>query len=289
MKHYIQTSLWMLAALWGLASCEKEEMMNYEGVDALYFDVQYGAEHGNDNVWAHQYYTYVSFASLDNAESTELKLKVCVAGSVTDYDRPFQVEVVPDSTTAITPDEYDALSTEQIIKAGENHTYITLTAKRTERMLTDTVKIQLRLIPNEYFSLPFSEVGNIPGRWTDTQTAYSSYANPTVHNIFMNNVLEQPAGWNSVTVSSNKNAFGQFTAKKYQLMMDVTGFTVDDFENRAIMQSGRQALIARLVSSYLMEQYNKGRDYWVLDSDGSMMWVSGVSWAHGTMPEEMLD
>ena len=72
-------------------------------------------------------------------------------------------------------------------------------------------------------------------------------------------------------------------------MMDVTGFTVDDFENRAIMQSGRQALIARLVSSYLMEQYNKGRDYWVLDSDGSMMWVSGVSWAHGTMPEEMLD
>ena len=72
-------------------------------------------------------------------------------------------------------------------------------------------------------------------------------------------------------------------------MMDVTGFTVDDFEDRAIMQSGRQALIARLVSSYLMEQYNKGRAYWVLDSDGSMMWVSGVSWAHGTMPEEMLD
>ena len=208
MKHYIQTSLWMLAALWGLASCEKEEMMDYEGVDALYFDVQYGAEHGNNNVWAHQYYTYVSFASLDNAESTGLKLKVCVAGSVTDYDRPFQVEVVPDSTTAITPDEYDALSTEQIIKAGENHTYITLTAKRTERMLTDTVKIQLRLIPNEYFSLPFSEVGNIPGRWTDTQTAYSSYANPTVHNIFTNNTWSDDGVRKAV-----------FSIRKYQQML----------------------------------------------------------------------
>ncbi len=281
MKRYIKTSLWMIAVMLGLTGCEKE-LMDFEGVDALYFDVQYGAEYGNENVWAHQYYSYISFASLDNAEETEVSLKVCVAGSITDYDRPFQVEVVEDSTTAIMPDEYEGLSTDQVIKAGENNTRITFTVKRSERMLTDTVQIQLQLVPGEYFSLPFSEVGNIPGRWTDTQTAFSSNGNPGIHNIFINNTLEEPAGWNTVQ-------FGQFSVQKYQMLIDVSGFQVSDFEDRDKMQTGRQQLIARMGSAYLMEQYQKGRDYWVLDADGSMMWINGVSWAEGTMPEDMLD
>lgn len=285
MKRYIQVGLCMMLGLCGLASCEKE-LMDYEGTDALYFDVQYGAEHGNDNVWAHQYYSYVSFASLDNAPTAELRLKVCVAGNVRDFDRPFQIEVVKDSTTAIAGEEYGDLSLDQVIKAGENHTYITLTAIRSERMLEDTVKLQLRLLPNEYFALPFSEIGVIPGRWNDTNTDYSSYANPSVHNIFMNNVLEQPAGWNTATTTAS--SFGQFTPKKYQLMLDVTGFTVEDFENRAVMQTGRGALIARMVSAYLMEQYRKGREFWVLDEDGTMMWVYGVSWGHGANPDDLV-
>jgi hypothetical protein len=37
-----------------------------------------------------------------------------------------------------------------------------------------------------------------------------------------------------------------------------------------------------------MEQYNKGRDYWVIDEDGTMMWINGVSWANGTYPDDMV-
>ena len=40
MKRYIQVGLCMMLGLCGLASCEKE-LMDYEGTDALYFDVQY--------------------------------------------------------------------------------------------------------------------------------------------------------------------------------------------------------------------------------------------------------
>ena len=37
--------LWITGAFL-FASCEKKELMDYEGVDAIYFDVQYGASHG---------------------------------------------------------------------------------------------------------------------------------------------------------------------------------------------------------------------------------------------------
>ena len=36
-----------------------------------------------------------------------------------------------------------------------------------------------------------------------------------------------------------------------------------------------------------MEQYLKGREYWVLDEDGSMMYVQGVTWTEGTDPNTM--
>ena len=41
-------------------SCEKE-LMDYEGQDGLYFDVQYGKDWGDENTWGHQIYTRVSF------------------------------------------------------------------------------------------------------------------------------------------------------------------------------------------------------------------------------------
>lgn len=275
---YIIASLFLLPFA---AGCERE-VMEYEGKDAIYFDVQWGSVgHGAENVWSHQIYSLVAFSDIEEPEY-ELRLKVGVAGSVVDYDRPFRVTVVPDSTNAIAGEEYDGFSEEQVIKAGENRTYIALTVKRSERMMTDTVKIQLRLHPNEYFELPFSDVGTVPGRWdNDTQTAYSKNYDPTIHNIFANNILKRPAGWMAI--------FGDFSAKKYQFLMDVSGYGASDFKNQPAMLYGLGQIVARRASAYLKEQYAKGREYWVLDEDGSMMYVSGVSWAQGTRPEEMQD
>lgn len=266
-----------------LASCEKE-LMDYEGQDAIYFDVQYGKDWGNENTWGHQYYTHVSFTKIKSAEY-EVSMKVCVAGSVMDYDRPFKVEIVKDSTNAIAGEEYDDFSEEQVIKAGENKTYVNFIVKRSERMATDTVKIQFRLHPNEYFTLPFSDIGKIPGRWTNaTEIEYSQNIDPTIHNVYINNMLTEPVGWLGATW-----LFSSYSAKKYQLLMDVTGYTIDDFENQTVMLAGRGQLVTRKVRDYLMEQYELGREHWVLDEDGSMMYVGGVSWAQGTRPEEMID
>ena len=106
-----------------VAGCERKEVMEYEGVDGIYFDVQYGASHGNESLWARQNYTYVSFGTLE-AEEADVTMKVGISGSIKDYDRPFRVEIVQDSTNAIPEEEYTGFTEEQVIKAGENHAYV---------------------------------------------------------------------------------------------------------------------------------------------------------------------
>ncbi|MFR1239776.1 MAG: hypothetical protein ACLSDJ_00960 [Butyricimonas faecihominis] len=55
------------------------------------------------------------------------------------------------------------------------------------------------------------------------------------------------------------------------------------------MINGRDIAIARVGANYLKAEYAKGREFWVLDEDGSMMWVRGVTWTEGTNPDDMVD
>ena len=146
----------------------------------------------------------------------------------------------------------------------------------------ETLKLQLRLLPNEYFTLPFSEIGKVPGRWNDLKTEYGQNIDPNIHTIFINDFLVQPKGWNDYQL-------GIFTQTKYALMLELTGWEKSYFDDVNKMQSGRMNILQRIVIKYLLEQYEKGREYWVVDEDGTMMWVRGLGkWAEGTTPDEMV-
>lgn len=271
----------ILIALLFTISCTQKETMDYEGKDGLYFDVQYGADHGNENVWAHQFYSYIGFGTLDSATYT-LPIRIKAVGQVADYDRHFQVEIVADSTTAEQGVEFE-FDKDQVIKAGEMQTDLLCTLHRTERMQDSTFQIQFRLVGGEYFELPFSEIGDIPGRWTNSETTYSTNIDPSIHNVFVDNFLAKPKGWGVETA-----LLGKFSPTKYQLLMDITGVPHADFNDLNKMNAGLRIYVCRIVSAYLMEQYKKGREYWVIDEDGTMMWVLGVTWGAGTNPDDMV-
>lgn len=271
-----------------VSSCEKE-IMDYEGVDGLYFDAQWD---NNPNIntdttwWIRQHYTLVNFAKSGGFE-VEGVAKIAVSGSVKDYDRPISFKVVAetDSATAIEGVEYELLE-KPYIPAGKNHTYLKYKFMRTERMTDSTVQLKVQLLPNEHFQLPFVEVGYINGRFPNAaEDQYSDYDHANVHSFFINNILVQPAGWH--------NSWGKYSKKKYELILKLayqnTGWTNEHFEDRTKVQNGRAETMNRLVSAYLREQYKLGREYWVLDEDGSMMWITGVSWDEGQDPNEMVD
>ena len=284
----IKYILSLLMLLPFISSCEKD-IMDYEGVDGLYFDAQWDT---NPNIntdttkWIRQHYTLVNFAKEGGME-LEAGAKIAISGSVKDYDRPISFKVVADSTTAIADEEYELLE-QPYIPAGKNHTYLKFKFKRTERMIDETVKLQIQLLPNKHFALPFVEVGYINGRFpNDAESEYSTYDHANVHNFFINNMLVKPAGWHNVQ-------FGYYySTKKYELLLKLAyenfGWVNADFEDRNKMQSGRAEAIARVARIFLMEQYRLGREYWILDEDGSMMYVAGVTWAEGQDPNEMVD
>lgn len=264
------------------SSCEKD-MDSYSGQEGLYFDVQYTNTpwFTNPDMWAHQIYSLVKFTTMpEGVNEAELKLKVNVVGSMKDYDRPFEVRVVADSTTAILGTEYKDLSEHCVVKAGETCGYVTLKVMRTERMLNENVQIQIELLPNEYFSLPYTYLEKIPGRYSELLTLYSTNKDPRIHNIFVTDIMMQPKYFSSYY-------FGEFSRKKMELMLVVyPDATFSDYENNETMPTIKMAIIAEEMAKYLINSFKSGNP--ITDEDGTMMYVKGVPWQETAMPEDVV-
>lgn len=274
--------------LLALTGCEKE-LMTYEGKDCIYFDVRKGAEWIDKDLWSHEFYSTVSFGStLD--DDIPLSLKVQASGMPADYDREFSVVVAADSTELQSGD-FDGLASTYVIKAGETSTNIDLTFHRTEHMYGDTLLLQLQLVENEHFSLMYTDFGKAPEQYDPTSNPVFDYNHDaSVHNIFVFDVMSRPKQWAGSNVTGI-GSLGAFSAKKWKLIMELTGTTIDDFSSAKTMPSARMAAIGETLARYLIEKAIAREP--VLDEDGTMMYCNAVStlggsnaWAPFTTPEE---
>lgn len=289
MKNYISAVMLLLIGTWMLTGCEKE-LMDYEGKDALYFDVRRSASWIEQSKRPHQYYSAVAFGNMMEDE-IELSLKVMATGNIKNYDRAFQVIANPDSTTAVNGRDYTDLTTDCVIKAGENSTNVTLKVKRSAEMKDDTLQLQLKIVENNMFSLPFTQFGDGPQITIQPDKNEFSYnKDASVHNIFIYDVLTRPERW----IGNDENGlglWGRFSAKKYRLIMELTGTTIEDFATEERMPMARQQSIDYLMSKYLLEKAKNHEP--VLEDDGTMMYFSAIAdldassaWMPFTKPED---
>ncbi len=277
-------------ALASFTSCEKE-LMNYEGEDGIYFDVRWGNEF-REGHWAHQYYTAVEFGNMDiDITSYDVEIRVTASGTPKNYDRPFSITIGNDSTTAVAGEDYESFGMDYILPAGEQYAYIPITILRSERMQTDTLTLQLRLQPNDYFTCPFTNYRDNP-QADVPQTAYGYNYNAEEHKIVISDVMTRPEGWVGGYNNSGTGIMGNFYPKKWRLMMEITGTTMDDFTTER-MPNARANVICDTFARYLVEQANLGREHAILDEDGTMMWVNAVTtiaapnaWTEFTTPDE---
>lgn len=285
--------------LW--TACTEEEIDLYEGPDAIYFAQQWGVPHFVNNINlssgsmrnAHQFYSKISFGEMIEPDST-LALNIQVSGQVKDYDRPFGIEVVTDSTTALVNEEYEIIDTDFKIPAGKTSTQVHILFHSTPRMDEKTYQLQLRLIPGEHFVIPFDSLGYgkmpIIHVGSDIRNEYGLNTDPNIHNIFMNNFLVRPARWNDFNM-------GVWSEKKYRLLLDYTGemlgWNVKTWNSSIMWDGSAYSVGVTFLGKYLKEQYLKGREHWVLDPDGTMMWVKSPEltglWSDDTRPENMTD
>lgn len=287
MKNNILTLCAGLCLL-ALTSCEKE-LMTYEGKDCIYFDIRRGAEWIDPDLWAHEYYSTVSFGStMDN--DIPLSLKVQASGMPADFDREFSLTIVADSTE-LQAGDYDGLNTSYVIKAGETSTNVDLTFHRKEHMSGDTLQLQLQLIENEHFNLMYTDFGKAPEQYAPSANpAFDYNRDASIHNIFVSDVMSRPKQWlgNDVT---GLGVFGAFSAKKWKLIMELSGTTIDDFSNATTMPNARMTAIGETLATYLIEKAIAREP--ILEDDGTMMFCMAVTnlggnnaWTPFTTPEE---
>ena len=290
MKKYINKISVLFFGLALLSSCEKE-LMDYEGTDGLYFDVRRYPSHIDTKLWPHQYYSTVEFGNL-LVDDVEMSLKIMATGNAKDYDRAFTVIANADSTTAVAGRDYKDLTENCVIKAGENSTTVSFSVHRTPEMYGDTLLLQLKIVENEMFNLPYTSFEDGPAipYTPDANIMFSYNKDAGIHNIFMYDVLTRPNRW----IGNDENGlglWGRFSAKKYELIMEVTGTTIEDFQTEEKMPNARQTAIGETMARYVLEKAAAHEP--VLDEDGTMMYFMAVgtlggtaAWSPFTKPED---
>lgn len=274
MKKYILV-LFSLGILSCILSCEKE-MMDYEGTDSIYFDVQRGVPWLDSTLWARYYHTTFNFIKTKEPQSI-VYLKVAFSGEIKDYDRPFQIKVLQDSTDAVEGKHF-TIERDWIMPAGANSAYLILKVNQDEDYLQGPRKIMLKLLSNEYFdtNMTFTKLN---GRYEVTEDEKLYNADPRLHTIELVYEAARPASWRGIDnpktednpEPSETGLYGALTVKKYLLMLRVTGFTDEDF---ADMPGPKRTIIAQTMSKYLEDQFEKGEP--VLENDGRLMWFMYV-------------
>ena len=249
-----------------LWSCDKKEIPVFASDDAgIYFQRLTNAVYGSTT----EYYgdsTDFSFAGT-NAYYTShvLYSPVLTMGKVVDYDRPFKVVVDMEETTAVEGKDFEIELDSLVIKAGTSKAEVPVRIIRTETLLEKTLKIVLRLQENEHFKCYLETYKN-----TNLYTAKGEQISGVRYVFTFNEMYTQPNFWKNY---AEKDYFGEWTAKKYQVVNQVCGLTPIDWQYANYygykMQSARLPFFARTVRIYLQEQADAGNP--VTDSDGKYM------------------
>ena len=211
---------------------------------------------------------YVKEKHLDIGFAYDGDADRCIAvdenGNVTDYDRPFKVEIDKEMSTGIQGVHFDTNLDTLKIKAGKSNAYVRITFYRTPDLLDSTLTVVLHLIENEHFNARIDEY-----KKTNQWNSSSENLDGTRYTFKFNEQYSEPTYWSWF----GEGFLGPWTPQKYIVVNSVMGWTVNDWSQAgqagAKVSYGRLGFAAKAVRNYLQEQADN--DTPVKDKDGSYM------------------
>lgn len=190
-----------LAGILAIAGCREQETPTFTAKSMLYIQQEDFAD-GESIDLAH---LTKSFASYAGASVMEVSFKVNLIGHVTDYDRPFEVAVVEEETTA-EENEYEIET--PVLKAGEITTDLKIKLFKTPRMDEEKVTLTILLLAGKHFNLGYE----------DQLTAQVIYDNTPL----------KPEWWTEFIALCY---LGEYTPAKYNAFYNYCGLTdISDLE-----------------------------------------------------------
>lgn len=190
-----------LAGILAIAGCREQETPTFTAKSMLYIQQEDFAD-GESIDLAH---LTKSFASYAGASEMEVSFKVNLIGHVTGYDRPFEVAVVEEETTA-EENEYEIET--PVLKAGEITTDLKIKLFKTPRMDEEKVTLTILLLAGKHFNLGYE----------DQLTAQVIYDNTPL----------KPEWWTEFIALCY---LGEYTPEKYNAFYNYCGLTdISDLE-----------------------------------------------------------
>ena len=261
--------LGLLVMLAFFTACEKS-LMTYEGPESIYFSMQKNANPEED--------VYLPDASINlmNQVGSEVQygLNVVVTGEPKDYDRPYRVAFVADSTTAESGVDF-ILPEGGVIKAGHVSDSLYVKLLKNDELQKKSVRLYVQVLPNEHFSTNLTQFAH-DGR------EYNVF-DPRVYDLTFTSMMTKPYWWESYSTSNpvENGNLGYFTAKKITLLNELYSLTYADWlktdeGGTGAINMTRVKVIYKKFALYLIEQYKNHTP--VQEEDGRLMWVIGCPW-----------
>lgn len=134
MRKLLYSLLFLMACLCSFQACQQEEVMYYQGGNAVHF-----------------LDTVSNYSFIQNLEAVKdtMVIPVLLVGNPADWDRTFKVEVVEDEYTTATEGQYRILSSE--VLAGDTCGYLYVEIMNPEKLdiETKTLNLHLNLLDND--------------------------------------------------------------------------------------------------------------------------------------------
>lgn len=159
----------LLCTAFASFSCNNEDIDSYNTETSyIYFDVPYIMNSdGTASNFREDSISYSFALDPEDVTSTTLKVVVKTIGTARDYDRPYNVEVINETTTA-TSSEWDPnVINNRSIKAGELTDTIRIDVQRTQALEDEWKQVYLRIIPNEDFALGYGNLEEVKVSFSD--------------------------------------------------------------------------------------------------------------------------
>jgi len=242
----------LLFSLFGLTSCDKEEIETYKAANNIYFPRAVFPAYNNAPLIDSTGFSF----SFDKADVTGriYSIPVQVQGVVSDVDRKIKVSVDPSSTAVL--GTHFSLPENIVLHAGKQIDSIQVTVNRTLDLKDKAVTLVLNLEENEFFTV------NMKDRITNVLT--QKKINYTRFKLTFTDKLTQPIGWQAV--------FGVFTAKKFFLMCELMNLEPEMFnqpQGSPGLSIPETLYYASFMKRYLTDQKAEGNT--IYEEDGKEM------------------
>lgn len=252
-----------------LVACQDDDIMEFSSEDTtVYFQGGAGYSIPGDGsvIYAPTYRyidsTIISFAGLASTERYKTAyLPVKTMGKIKDYPRPVKIVVDKEESSAIEGVDFTVGLDTIAIPANASEFNVPVTLIRSDVLLEESKRIVFRLEENEYFKLLIPDY-----KASSSWNAVADTLSALKFTVVFNEQYTMPFYYETF----GEEFFGPWSPKKFQVLNEVMGWTVRDWNNAGNKVAyGRFDFAAKAVRRHLQELADNGTP--VTEPDGSFM------------------